>query len=342
MFKIGLIGCGNVAVEGHLPAIREVGRLKLHAIFDPKSDTLQRVGDQFDVPVRCTDLNEFLESGVDAVVITSPAPVHKENVLAAVRHRLPILCEKPLALTAEDGWEMVRAASEYEVPLYTAFCYRFSPVAMQIRELLRNGAIGDPRSLRLIYNWDLHGKYRPLADGTLEVQKRRQGRMLEGGPMIDCGTHQIDLAQYWLQSELVGYHSHGAWVEDYEAPDHMWLHLDYANGAHAVVEISYSYHQVSHRRRREFVYEIIGTDGVIRYDRDARLFVLDDARAHHEFPFSDEKDFVGMYEAFASALETGSSELLADGHQGLAVAEVAQRATTMAMRNRVMKPALQI
>ena len=158
--------------------------------------------------------------------------------------------------------------------------------------------------------------------------------MLEGGPMVDCGTHQIDLAAFWLGSPVVGYAGLGAWVDDYAAPDHMWLHLDHACGAHTVVEISYSYHHTSKTKRREFVYELIGTQGVIRYDREAQSFTLENAAGSQRFAFHPEKDFVGMYDAFAAALATGQSALLTSAADGMRVTEIARDATDQAIERR--------
>jgi predicted dehydrogenase len=118
---------------------------------------------------------------------------------------------------------------------------------LKIRELVRAKAIGEVRSLRLIYNWGMHGKFDFDGNGKKILQKRRDGRMLEGGPMVDCGTHQIDLSLFWLGSEVVAFSSHGAWVDEYEAPDHIWLHLDHANGTHSMIEMSYSCHHTSKR-----------------------------------------------------------------------------------------------
>ena len=64
-----------------------------------------------------------------------------------------MLCEKPLALNEADCAEMIEAMRRARAPLYTAFCYRFSSSALKIRELVQQKAIGDVRSLRLIYTW---------------------------------------------------------------------------------------------------------------------------------------------------------------------------------------------
>jgi len=328
------MGCGAVARYGHLPAIKECEGLELFAIYDPHRASLASAQKEFGVPHAFDDEDGFFASGIEAVTITSPAPCHLPNVLRAARQRLPVLCEKPLAMDAIEAEVMITAMDEAGVSLYTAFCYRFSDVALRIRELVQEGAIGDVRSLRLIYNWDCHGKMEPGPEGKPVIQARREGRMLEGGPMVDCGTHQIDLAQFWLNSPVVSFTGRGAWVEGYEAPDHMWLHLDHANGAHTMVEISYSYHHTTGGKRKEFVYELIGTDGVIRFDRDAHSFGMDNQTGHHKLEFGGEKDFVRLYQEWAHALETGHSDLLTSARDGMRVVEIARESTNQAIAHR--------
>jgi predicted dehydrogenase len=172
------------------------------------------------------------------------------------------------------------------------------------------------------------------ADGTVQENQRRQGRMLEGGPMVDCGVHQIDLARFWLGSEVIRFAGHGAWVDEYEAPDHMYLHLDHANGAHTLVEISYSYCHTAAEPINTFLYELIGTDGVIRYDRNAKLFELRSRNGTRALPFAPEKNFAGMYDAFRDALETGHSTVLPSGEDGLIAARVSRLATEQVIRDR--------
>jgi len=334
MKKIGLMGCGAVANYGHIPAIQEVPDLELHAIYDPDEEVLKRTQEKFKIPKAFKDSALFFKSGIDAVSITSPAPCHKDNVLDAAKSGLSVLCEKPLAMNRAEAEQMICAMKQAGVSLYCGFCYRFSPCALKIRELVRNKAVGNVRSVRLIYNWNAHGKFVTDKTGRRIIQKRREDRMLEGGPMTDCGTHQIDLAMFWLESEIVGYTGHGAWVDDYPSPDHVWVHLDHADGAHTVVEISYSYHHTSKNTRAEFVYELIGTEGVIRYDREAGSFTMEDGNGSHQFDFHHEKSFQGMYAEWARALVTGRSDLLASAEDGLRVADIARRITDELVRNR--------
>lgn len=337
--RVGLMGCGTVARYGHIPCIANTEGLSLHAIYDPDPKQVADLQQKYNVPHAGTDLSEFFASDLDAVSITSPAPCHLENVRDAAAHKLPVLCEKPLAMTAEEAATMTRLMHEAGVPLHTAFCYRFSESALKIRELVREKAVGEVLSLRLIFIWHLHGKYQTDESGARILQKRRVGRMLEGGPMVDCGAHQIDLAHFWLNSPVIAYDAYGAWVEDYEAPDHMWLHMDHAIGAHTMVEMSYSYHQTSKTPRAEFVYELIGTEGVIRYDRPAQRFTVDTDQGTTELPFHHEKNFEAMYAEWARSLVSGSSELLTTGEEATRVTELARGATNLAIRHRRELPA---
>lgn len=331
--KIGLMGCGAVALYGHLPALKEVAEWELWAIFDPDPARLQVAQAQFGVPHAFSDADEFFNSGIEAVTLTSPAPFHCANVLDAARHALPVLCEKPLAMNGEQAQTMIAAMENAGAPLYTAFCYRFAAPALKIKELVEAGAIGEVRSLRLIYNWDCHGKWEAGVDGEPVLQSRRAARMIEGGPMVDCGTHQIDLAHFWLDSPVVSFDAHGAWVDEWDAPDHLYLHLDHANGAHTMIEISYSYAHTTPAKRREFVYELIGTRGLVRYDREAKSFELRNQNGLTSLPFAPEKDFVGLYRAFYGTLQ-GAEAHLTSARDGQIVTDIARLATEKAMARR--------
>lgn len=330
------MGCGVVASYGHLPAIKKVDDLELWAIFEPNPERCKMAQEKFGVPHACTKVEDFLKSGIEAVTITSTPPFHKQNVLDAARYRLPTLCEKPLAMDAHEAQEMIDVMKAANTPLYTAYCYRFSPCALKIRELIQQKAIGEVKSMRLVYNWNAHGKYeeKPGPNGEKVILKRREDRMIEGGPLVDCGVHQVDLCQFWLGSPVVNFQGFGAWADNYEAPDHVWVHLDHACGAHTVVEVSYSYYHTSKKHRHEFVYDIIGTEGVIRYDRDGRQFTLDTADGRQELPFHGEKDFVGLYAEFARSLQTGKPGLLTTAEEGQRAIEIAREATNQAIANR--------
>lgn len=334
MHRIGLLGCGSVANYGHLPAIRSIPDLDLVAVYDPDPKRAESAARDFNVPRWYANADDFFQSDMEAVAVTSMAPAHRQNILDAARYGKHALCEKPLALDDADAEEMIEAMRKAGLMLFTGFCYRFSPSAIQIKQLVAAGAIGDVRSLRLIYIWNNHGKYAHGPDGIRILNQARVGRMVEGGPMIDCGAHQIDLARWWLESEPVQIIGAGSWTDNYEAPDHMYLHMDHMSGAHTMVEISYSYTYTARDPRAHFLYELIGSEGIIRYERENQSFELRNATGTHWLNWHHEKNFYEMYRAYAHALSTGDCGYLPSGEDGLVATRIAREATLQAIANR--------
>lgn len=331
------MGCGVVADYGHAPAILATDGLSLAAAYDPNRAQLARFCEHYpSVPVFDNEAG-FFASGLDAVSITSPAPYHLANVRACATNGLHVLCEKPLAMNDNDIVTIDQIMQNAGLILAAGFCYRFSPVAQKIRELVETKAIGDVRALRLIYNWNLHGKYehQPATDSWI-LSPRRIGRMQEGGPLVDCGVHQIDLCRFWLQSEPVRQTVAAAWVDaEWDAPDHIWLHLDHDSGAHTHIEMSFSYCHTTRNVRSEFVYELIGTGGLIRFDRNNGWeFNLWDGQKTESLPGSGEKDFGGMYRAWRDALLRGAIGDMPTAQDALRATQIARTATDDAIAAR--------
>jgi len=331
MARIGLMGCGAVAEFGHVPAIRITPDLELVALFDPDPVRVNLLASMAPGATPYTNVEAFFDSGLDAVVVASPAGVHVQNVLMAAERGVHVLCEKPLAMDDHDAERMIEAMEAAGKNLWTAFVYRFSPVALQIRDWVREGIVGEIRSLRLIYDWDLHGQWERSAEGEWQHSKVWQGRMLEGGPMVDCGVHQIDLARWWLGAEVTEFRSSAAWVSDYEAPDHVYLHLDHEGGAHTMVEMSFSYGHTARTPSPLFTYDLIGTGGVIKYNRDGWLLEARNGQGVLTVPGASEKNFPGLHRAFALALHTGESGDLPSARDGLTATRIARTATNDAI-----------
>lgn len=331
MKRVGLMGCGVVAGYGHLPALKANPDLDLVSIFEPDAGRLAAAKEKFGVPNAFADSEAFFESGLDAVVVTSPAPCHKANVLDAARHGLHVLCEKPIAMDEDEAEEMIAAMDAAGCMLFTGFTYRFAPLNSRIRDLVAQGVIGDVLSLRLIYIWNCHGRYEIDESGNRIEQRRREGRMLEGGPMVDCGAHQIDLSRWWLKSDIADYRGEGAWVQDYEAPDHVYVHMDHENGAHTMVEISYSYCHTAKEPIHIYQYDLIGTEGIIRHNSLEKVFEVRSSSGTQDIPYEEGKNFTGMYAAYARALETGDPGDLASARDGLIATRIARTATEQAI-----------
>lgn len=332
--KIGVLGCGMIAELGHLPALRHSSGLVVDAVYDVNWARALAMQSKFHIPHAYPNEIEFWESDIDAVVICTPAPLHLQNVLQAARHGKHVLCEKPLAMNEADIQRMIDTMAEAGLMFFTGFTYRFGGSAQEIHRLVRSKVIGEIRGLRLVYLWNLHGKWSWNERGDRQASPLRVGRMLEGGPLVDCGVHQIDLARWWLGSEVEWQRGLGVWVEDYVAPDHVYLHMGHACGAHTMVEMSFSYNATSREPRSHFQYELIGTDGVIRYNREEHSFELRNSHGTQWLAWHPEKNFAGMYAEFSHALSTGQARNMPTARDGLLATRIARQATEEAIRDR--------
>jgi predicted dehydrogenase len=329
------MGCGSVADFGHAPAIRSQGHLELSAVYDPLPGRAEAFALKHGARSWFQDEAEFFAQGLDAVVVASPATAHFANVLEAAERKLPVLCEKPISMDDDEAESMISAMAGAGKPLLIGYVYRFSHIARQVKLWLEEGVIGRVRSIRLIYIWNLHGRYMPDPGGKWMESPTWRGRMLEGGPMVDCGVHMIDLCRWWLQEEVARWGVQAAWVADYESPDHVYLHLDFPSGVHAMIEMSFTYGHTAKDPTPIFSYDLIGDGGVIRYNRDGWKLEARNGQGTLIGAGASEKNFDGMYHDFERVLRTGEIGHFPTGRDGLIATRIARDATDLAVKERL-------
>lgn len=184
--RVAIIGCGGITLQNHLPGLALCPETRLVAVCDADPLVLARAARETGVNIVSPDYREVVRrEDVDAVVIATPNFTHKEIALEAIASGKHVLCEKPLALTAADAWEMARAAELRGVRHMTAFTYRFVPAMRYLRHLVSRGDVGVPyhyRSCRL-QDW-----------GTRPLGWRQVKRLAGTGELGDMLSHRIDFA----------------------------------------------------------------------------------------------------------------------------------------------------
>lgn len=333
MAKVGLIGCGSVASFGHLPAIHRTSGIELVALFDPMPGRAESyAAEHGGTPY--TDERKFFEHGLDAVVVCSPLGAHHDNVMLASEYGVHVLCEKPIAENEDDAADMMAVMEDSGKGFFVGFVYRFSPVAAQLRDWFHAGTIGKVRHLRMNYLWNLHGQWVQDETGKWIESPMWRGRMLEGGPLIDCGVHQIDLCRWITGLEVKDYSARGAWISNYEAPDHLMAWLQLENGVTASIEVSFTYGHTAREPISQFQYEMIGTGGIARYDRNGYLLEARDGNGVIQGHGASEKNFDGMWAQYAEFLHNGKVGALASPQDAIIATEIANGCTRIAIQNR--------
>jgi predicted dehydrogenase len=193
--RLGFLGVGWIG-RSRLERIERSGLAMVAAIADPaERDALD-------------SLEELLERELDGVVIATPSALHAEQAIAALERGFAVFCQKPLGRTAAETARVVRAARAADRLLGVDLSYRSVEAARRVRELVRDGALGDVRAVDLVF----HNAYGP--DKAWCYDRDLSG----GGCLIDLGIHLVDLALWtldWPRVTAVTAALRGEPVEDY-------------------------------------------------------------------------------------------------------------------------------
>ncbi len=136
---------------------------------------------------------------VDVVYVATPHPLHAEWTIRALTAGKHVLCEKPLGLNAAQVMAMTHAAGLQRRFLMEAFMYRCHPQTRMVRELIRNGAIGEVRHISA--NFGYHT--------AVDVNSRLFANALGGGGILDVGCYPVSLVRLLMNDEPVSIKAHG-------------------------------------------------------------------------------------------------------------------------------------
>jgi predicted dehydrogenase len=183
----GVAGLGRYAEFTFIPTISLLRKSTVQSVFSNNAERAQSIADKFMIPDHFSNYDEFLNSDIDAVYISSANWHHYEQVVKAANAGKHILCEKPVALTSMQAEEMVKVCNEKNVKFAVNYPFRFHPIITKAKELLDSQILGKFVSISANFNID-------FPPGTnFRFQKEQSG----GGALRDLGTHMIDLLRFF-------------------------------------------------------------------------------------------------------------------------------------------------
>ena len=187
MFRLGLVGAGRMG-RTHLRALSESSDVRIVAVAEPLDTLRDDAVANFDV-TGYSSLAEMLASGgVDGALIVTPSDSHVDVIALVAAAGLPILCEKPCGVTAEDTKRARSIVRDAGVALQIGYWRRFVPELQTIRDGIADGAFGDVLTLSCL-QWD--GEPPSAAF-----------RSRSGGVFIDMGVHEFDQARWMTGSDF--------------------------------------------------------------------------------------------------------------------------------------------
>ncbi len=192
----GILGNANIARRCVIPAMQKSRNSTVRSLGTRNPAAAAALAAQHGITSVPKGYEAVLaDPAIDAVYIPLPNYLHCDWTLKALAAGKHVLCEKPLACNAAEARRMADAAEKAGLLLMEAFMYRFHPRTRRIKELVSQGAIGEPRLLRTSFCFSMDEV--TLADAANPRLRPGTG----GGALLDVGCYGVSVARYFFGCE---------------------------------------------------------------------------------------------------------------------------------------------
>lgn len=229
--RIGLIGTATITREWMAAAFRAHPGVELVAVLGSDRDRSRSFAEALAIPAWETDIARFLGHGLDAVYIATTNEKHCPQALAALEAGVHVLCEKPLAVTVDDGERMVQAAEAAGLVLATNHHLRQHASHRAIREVVRSGELGELMLGRVSFTAEL-----PAALARWRMHDPARG----AGVVLDLTVHDIDCLRFWFGEEPLRVSGQGQARRDNGILDNVTTVWEFGNGALVTCQDSFN------------------------------------------------------------------------------------------------------
>lgn len=302
----GIVGYGWVAQDYMAPAILDAGD-RLVAVADP--DPAARARAEAAGATAYPDVAALAaDPAVEAVYVATPNHLHADAVATLAAARKAVLCEKPMATNLADAERMAAACRRAGVLYGTAFDQRHHPAHRAMRDAIRDGAIGRPSAVRILYACWVGADW---ADGAARENWRIDAAKAGGGALIDLAPHGLDLVEFLLGAPIVEVAAMmQARIQDYAVDDGAVLIGRTDDGVLATLNVAYNCPEALPRRRLE----VVGSTGMLVAEdtmgqdpggRVTRIDGVTGASRPLPVPDAEASPFLHQVRAFGAALRSG-------------------------------------
>ncbi|HEU4754867.1 MAG TPA: Gfo/Idh/MocA family oxidoreductase [Armatimonadota bacterium] len=221
--RIGILGAGRWARTVHIPHLRELPEVTLVAASSNNLEHRQAAREAWGGPL-CfyEEPEDVLQDEIDAVLVCTPNQTHERLSVAALQAGKHVFCEKPPALTRPGLAQLAAAVERSGTVFSVGLELRCSDVVTRMRELIREGAVGEPRLLHclLLRNYGSFGGWR---DDPAQ----------SGGLFPELGIHYLDLLTALSGGSPTRVYATGGHALGNRLPDYALCSVDFDNGARA-------------------------------------------------------------------------------------------------------------
>lgn len=194
--RIGIVGCGFMG-KVHNDALRRIPQVEIKAVVDESADVAKQFADTYNIPLTYKIYTDMLDSGeVDAIHNCTPNFLHYEVNKKALEKGIYVVSEKPLALDHKQAKELADLAAKKHIPTAVGFAYRFFPLIQTIKEMIKNGDLGEIRLVKGEYlqDWLFYKE-----DYNWRLEKKISG---ESRAFADIGSHLCDTIEFVTDKKI--------------------------------------------------------------------------------------------------------------------------------------------
>jgi D-apiose dehydrogenase len=183
--RVAIFGCGFWS-RFQIPAWHEIEGVSCVAVCDLDPEKSRATADRFNIPENYTDPAKLLTTvRPDAIDIVTSPETHAELVGVAAFHRVPVICQKPMAPDLSAAKKMVRSCAEQKVPLFVHENWRWQHPIRELKRVLDSGKIGKPFRARIDFNSSF-----PVFENQPSL------RDLPEFILADAGVHLLDVVRF--------------------------------------------------------------------------------------------------------------------------------------------------
>lgn len=319
MVRWGVLGAGSVARRRVMPALNALPECRIQALMVRDLERAEKLAQEFGVARFYDRVDALLtDPEVDAVYVSSPVYLHAEHVLAAAAQGKHVLCEKPMALSADECRRMIDACQRAGVHLEVCFVLRGWPIYHQIKQIIDDRRLG-----RLIELRAHLAKWTPREMGEWRLDPQKGG----GGAFMDVGSHYLDLFRFLAGDFARVAYMDSSVVFGWPVEESGFALVEFQSRAHGSLSVSCT---VPHSGN---VLEIFGTRGSLFLGKELRI-VTEEGEETSPVEFPDY--YSGLLGHFCRCVEEGG-EPLASGLDGLRNIEAILTAYRAAREGRILE-----
>lgn len=191
--RFGILSTANIGIKRVIPAIQKAHNATVTAIASRNYERAREVASSLKIETAYGSYEDLLvDDTIDAIYIPLPNSMHAEWAIKCAEAGKPTLCEKPLALTADEAQAMVDAFKERDILFAEAFMYRFHPQNQRVQRMVQDGAIGDLHMMSASFSFSLSNP-----------ENIRLDQSLGGGALMDVGCYCINSMRFLSGEEPV-------------------------------------------------------------------------------------------------------------------------------------------